>query len=109
MHSLRRALGLGHDEWDAPHVETIGMAGLRRRVAAHIVYGHFRLGNPPRVTAMDASLAAALGAGGLAVAANLHEWMRAASYTPSIAIALFAWPLLTVVPAFVLRSLPRPS
>jgi hypothetical protein len=69
--------------------------------AAHIAYGHFRLGNSPRTTAMHASIAAALGAGGLAVAANLHEWMAASSYRPSIAIALVAWPLLTVVPAFV--------
>ena len=69
--------------------------------AAHIAYGHFRLANPPRTTAMHASIAAALGAGGLAVAANLHEWMAASSYRPSIAIALVAWPLLTAVLAFV--------
>ena len=69
--------------------------------AAHIAYGHFRLRNPPRRTAMHASIAAGLGAGALAVAANLHEWRAASSYRPSIAIALVAWPLLTVVPAFV--------
>src|SRR5260370_31143128 len=68
--------------------------------AAHIAYEHFRLGNSPRTTAMHASIAAALGAGGLAVAANLHEWMAGSSYRPSIAIALVAWPLLTVGPAF---------
>ena len=69
--------------------------------AAHIAYGHFRLGNPPRTTAMHASFAAALGAGGLALAANVHEWATASSYRPAIAIAIVAWPLLTVVPAFV--------
>ena len=69
--------------------------------AAHIAYGEFRLGNSPRMTAVHASIAAGLGAGLLAVAANLHEWMAASSYRPSIAIALVAWPLLTVVPAFV--------
>ena len=69
--------------------------------AAHIAYGHFRLGNPPRRTAMHVSIAAALGAGGLAVAANLHEWIAAPPYRPSIVIALLAWPLLTVVPAFL--------
>jgi hypothetical protein len=69
--------------------------------AAHIAYGHFRLGNSPRTTAMYASIAAALGAGALAVAANLHEWRAPSSYRPSIAIALVTWPLLTVVPAFV--------
>ncbi len=68
--------------------------------AAHIAYEHFRLVNSPRTTAMHASIAAALGAGGLAVAANLHEWMAGSSYRPSIAIALVVWPLLTVVPAF---------
>src|SRR5438552_7059455 len=69
--------------------------------AGHIAYEHFRLGNSPRTTAMHASIAVALGAGALAVAANLHEWMAGSSYRPSIAIALVAWPLLTVVPAFV--------
>ena len=69
--------------------------------AAHIVCGHFQLRNPPRVTAMHASIAAALGAGGLAAAANVHEWRTASSYRPSMAIALVAWPLLTLVPAFV--------
>jgi len=69
--------------------------------AAHIAYGHFRLGNSPRTTAMHASIAAVLGAGALAVAANVHEWMSASRYRPSMAIALFAWPLLTLVPAFV--------
>ena len=69
--------------------------------AAHIGYGHFRLRNSPRTTAMHASIAAALGAGALAVAANVHEWKTASSYRPSIAISLIAWPLLTVVPAFV--------
>lgn len=69
--------------------------------AAHIAYGHFRLGNSPRTTAMHASIAAALGAGALAVAANVHEWMAASSYRPSIAIALVAWPVLTAVSAFV--------
>jgi hypothetical protein len=49
---------------------------------------------------MHASIAAALGAGALAVAANLHKWMAGSSYRPSIAIALVAWPLLTLVPAF---------
>jgi hypothetical protein len=68
--------------------------------AAHIVYGHFRLGNAPGRTAMHASIAAALGAGALALAANLHEWMGASRYRPSMAIALVAWPLLTAVPAF---------
>ena len=69
--------------------------------AVHILYGHFCLRNLPRATAMHASIAAALGAGGLAVAANLHEWTTATSYRASIALSLVAWPLLTIIPAFV--------
>lgn len=68
--------------------------------ATQIAYGHFRLRNSPLTTAMHASIAAALGAGGLAAAANVHEWRTAANYRPSIAIALVAWPLLTAIPAF---------
>jgi hypothetical protein len=67
---------------------------------AHICYGHFRLGNSPRTTAMQASIAAALGAGGLAVAANVHEWTATSRYRLSIALALVVWPLLTAIPAF---------
>ena len=69
--------------------------------AAHIAYGHFRLGNSPHMIATHASIAAALGACGLALAANVHEWKTASSFRPSIAIALIAWPLLIAVPAFV--------
>lgn len=69
--------------------------------AAHLAYGHYRLRNFPRTTAMQVSIAAALGAGGLALAANLHEGMTASRYRPSIAIALVVWPLLTLIPAFV--------
>jgi len=69
--------------------------------AAHVVYGQFRLGNSPRRTAMHASAAAALGAGGLAAAASLHELAATSSYRPSMAVALVAWPLLTAIPAFV--------
>jgi hypothetical protein len=69
--------------------------------AAHIAREHFRLGNPPRTTATHVSIAAALGAGGLALAANIHEWMTGRRYRPSIVVALVAWPLLTLVPAFV--------
>ena len=60
--------------------------------AAHIAYGHFRLGNSPRTTAMHASSAAALGAGGLAVAANVHEWMAVSSYRRSTSPSVFNSP-----------------
>src|SRR5260370_32282045 len=60
--------------------------------AAHIAYGHFRLRNPPRTTAMHASITAGLGAGALAVAAYLHESRAASHYRASIAIPLVALP-----------------
>src|SRR5438270_12442243 len=43
--------------------------------AAHIAYGHFRLGNPPRTTSIYVSIAFAPGALLLAVAATLHDWL----------------------------------
>lgn len=73
--------------------------------AAHIAWGHFRRANVPRTTALHASMAAALAAFGLAVAANLHEVTASAPYRPSLAIALVAWPLLTGVPAFVVAMI----
>ena len=69
--------------------------------AVHIGYEHFRLGNSPRATALHTALAVAVGAFGLAVAANFHELWVASSYRRSLALALVAWPLLTALPAFV--------
>ena len=69
--------------------------------AAHIGYEHFRLGNSSRTTATHASIAAAIGACALAVAANVHGWLVASHYQRPLGIALVAWPLLTAVPAFV--------
>src|SRR5438270_6122736 len=60
--------------------------------AAHIIYEHFGRSNAPRTTALHASAAAALGAGGLAVAANIHEWMAGPRYRLLIAVAFVAWP-----------------
>ena len=69
--------------------------------AAHVGYEHFRLGNSPRAIALHTALAAAVGAFGLAVAANVHEIWAASSYRLSLALALVAWPVLTALPAFV--------
>lgn len=69
--------------------------------AAHIGYEHFRLGTSPRATALHTALAAAVGAFGLAVAANCHEVWFAPVYRRSLALALVAWPVLTGLPAFV--------
>ena len=69
--------------------------------AAHIWYGHFRLRRVPRDTARHAGLAVALGAFGLALAANIHDLLAATGYRPRMLIALVAWPVLTAVPAFL--------
>jgi len=69
--------------------------------AAHIRYEHLKLRNSPLVTALHASAAAALGAFGLAVAANIHAQSAATSPHRLLAIALVAWPVLTAIPAFV--------
>lgn len=70
--------------------------------AAHIGYEHFRLRNSPRPAAFHASAAAALGAFGLAVAANIHElWTNPGNHRPLLLLALVLWPVLTVLPAFM--------
>ena len=69
--------------------------------AVHIGYEYFRLGNPPRETALHASLAVAVGAFGLAVAANFHELLVMPHYRSSLALALVAWPILIFLPALV--------
>src|SRR5260370_39536772 len=63
--------------------------------AAHIGYGHFRLGDSPRTTAKQASIAAALGPGALAGAANVHEGMPTSAYQSVLAIPLLPAPVLT--------------
>ena len=69
---------------------------------SHIVYEQRRLGTSPRITALHVSCAAALGAFGLAVAANLHG-LTVAPYRPStlIVLSLAIWPIMTMVPAFL--------
>lgn len=69
--------------------------------AAHIGYEHFRLRSAPRTTAWHTSLAVALGALALAVAANVHALVTAAPNHRSLALALVAWPALCGLPAFV--------
>jgi hypothetical protein len=68
--------------------------------AAHIGYEYARLRRPPRTTALHASLAVALGAFGLAVAATVHA-VATGSLRGAFAIALVAWPILTGVPAYL--------
>ena len=70
--------------------------------AFHIAYD-FRLRNSPRVTALHAAMAVAIGAFLLAVAATVHAMM-----VPSHArywrflLALVLWPIITALPAFLM-------
>jgi hypothetical protein len=69
--------------------------------AAHIGYAHYRLRGSPRATALYAAGAVALGAFGLAVAANVH-WLlagRPGQHAPLLALPI--WPVITAVPAFL--------
>jgi hypothetical protein len=68
--------------------------------AAHIWYEHYRRGSSPRPTALHAAGAVALGAFGLALAANVH-WLVAGTHgqRPPL-LALPVWPVITAVPAF---------
>ncbi len=67
----------------------------------HIGYEQFRLRSSGRTVATHASIAAALGALGLAVAANVHGWFVSPDHRGRLAVALVAWPVLIAIPAFV--------
>jgi hypothetical protein len=79
----------------------LGFLASAAAFALHISYEHFRLGNSPRITALHASIAVALGAFALAVSANLHGMWVGTNNKRLLAFALVAWPALTAVPAFV--------
>jgi len=69
--------------------------------AAHIGYQHYRLGSAPRATARHAAAAVALGAFGLALAANVH-WLfagRDGQHAPLLALPI--WPVITALPVFL--------
>jgi hypothetical protein len=71
--------------------------------ALHVGYERLRLRNPPPVAAWHVALAAALGAFGLAVGANLHSLAVSSTsqHQRLLLVALVAWPLITGVPAFL--------
>src|SRR5437773_6638388 len=70
--------------------------------AAQIAYEHYRLASSPRATALHAAGAVALGAFGLALAANVHSWFSATpGHQSRLLLALVAWPVITALPAFV--------
>jgi len=69
---------------------------------AHIVYEQVRLRTSPKITALHVSLAAGLGALGLAIAANVHA--RAVSphqHSLILVFSLAIWPIMVALPAFV--------
>jgi hypothetical protein len=68
----------------------------------HIVYEQVRLRSSPKITAFHASAAAALGAFGLAVAANIHaRTISPPQHSLLLILSLAIWPAMTMVPAFV--------
>jgi len=69
--------------------------------AAHVWYERFRLRNSALTTALHTSIAVAVGAFALAVAANIHGQWVGSSHQRLLAFALVAFPALTAVPAFV--------
>ena len=71
--------------------------------AAHIAYEHFRMRSPTLSGALRVAAAAALGAFGLAVGANLHALSVASTdqHRRLLLLALAIWPVLTALPAFL--------
>lgn len=69
--------------------------------ATHIGYEHFRLRHSPLVVARHASVAVALGAFLLAVAAMIHSQWTTSAIRPIWLLALVLWPAITAVPAFL--------
>jgi hypothetical protein len=69
--------------------------------AIHIGVEHFRLRSSPRTTALHASASVALGAFGIAAAANIHALTAGTGDRRRLALALAIWPIMTGVPAFV--------
>src|SRR5262245_143231 len=69
---------------------------------AHILYEQLRVRTSPKIAALHVSAAAALGAFGLAAAANIHAYVVSAhEHALMLALSLAIWPLMTALPAFV--------
>jgi hypothetical protein len=72
----------------------------------HILYEHIRQRSSPRITALYVSMAAAVGAFGLAVAANVHAYVASArEHATALGLSLVIWPVMTLLPAFVVALL----
>jgi hypothetical protein len=70
--------------------------------AVHIAYEQLRRRTSSRITALHVSLAAGLGAFGLAVAANVHALTVSPQQSSLLRLlSLAIWPVITAVPAFI--------
>ena len=69
--------------------------------AAHIGYERVRSRSSPHSTALHVAFGAAIGAFGLAAAANVHSWLTGTGNLRLLRIALLVWPLITGVPAYM--------
>ena len=92
--------------WPASHAKAWRLAAWGVSAvayAAHICYERFRFRNSPRLAALHVALAAALGAFGLAVGANIHSLSVGTSHEHRrlLLLALGLWPILTALPAFL--------
>ena len=67
----------------------------------HIWYEHFRINQRPWKTALHVAVAAALGAFGLAVAANIHLLHTVEANRGLLAVSLILWPVFVGMPAFL--------
>ncbi len=69
--------------------------------AAHIGYERVRIRSSTHSTALHVAFGAAIGAFGLAAAANVHSWLTGTGNLRLLRIALLVWPLITGVPAYM--------
>lgn len=69
--------------------------------AMHIRYEYVRLRNPAVTLARHVSAAVAIGAFGLALAANIHALTVGSTHRRALALSLVLWPLVTAIPAFI--------
>jgi hypothetical protein len=72
--------------------------------ASHIWYENVRLRSSPGLAALHVACAVALGAFGLAVAANVHSYFIESTdqHRSLLRLSLAIWPVITALPAYVL-------
>ena len=68
--------------------------------ALHIRYENVRLHSPMVAAALHVATGVAVGAFGLALAANIHALTMGSTHRRALGLSLVLWPLLTAIPAF---------